>query len=283
MIRREAAQHSARTRNSINLAAKALATVLCVTLAACVARPVGDFGRAAPSFTHDTAMPAVGQVIARNREEPVSTLNLTDIEQEMRDRTWRFLVASHAEDWFQDVTVELQRTRITAIGSKRLGVDRYYNWLHSTRFSSSEIRYAAMKRHVLADLDTLPATFAAICAVRDIDRQRALAASGLPVGAEHVREANARISENEMRIAWFANALDYRYRSYEYALDYLIVETPHAASVAVDVELQRLEHYVVVARSDQFCFNGGAGAVAGAGTAVIRSRYATPPREDFRK
>src|SRR6218665_3924207 len=83
---------------------------LVALLAGCVARPVGDFGRAAPSWTHDTAMPAVGKFIAGNGREPVSDFNKTDQEEEMHDRVWRFLVAAHARDWQFDSIVELQRT-----------------------------------------------------------------------------------------------------------------------------------------------------------------------------
>src|SRR5690606_30383589 len=91
----------------------ASALALATLLAACsAARPVGDCGRAAPSFTHDVAMPAAGDFLARNRKEPVSNFNKTDQQEEMHNRVWRFLVAAHAKDWVFDSSVELQRTRI---------------------------------------------------------------------------------------------------------------------------------------------------------------------------
>src|SRR4051812_46976073 len=87
---------------------------LVTVLAACSsARPVGDFGRAAPSYIHDVSMPATGERNARNRKEPVSQFNQTDQETEMHNRVWRFLVAAHAKDWQFDSAVELQRTRIS--------------------------------------------------------------------------------------------------------------------------------------------------------------------------
>src|SRR5690606_39050951 len=79
--------------------------------AACVSRPVGDFGRAQPGVLHDRAMPYIGSKVAANRGEPVSNFNQTDQEREMHDRTWRFLVAAHSRDWMFDTNAELQRTR----------------------------------------------------------------------------------------------------------------------------------------------------------------------------
>ena len=239
-------------------------------LAACVARPVGDFGRAAPSFTHDTAMPAAGDILARQRGEPVSTFNQTDQEREMHDRVWRFLVAAHARDWRFDSAVELQRTRITPPRDTRFSIDRYYRWLHETRYSSSRTRYSTVGRHITADLDTLPGTFAAICAVIEVDRQRAIALRGLSnLASDAAANVAARKYENDAFIAWFVRALNYRYESYDYALDNLLVETPHEQSLAVDEALRRLSAYVGRANRHDFCD----GRHGGGGDVVIPSRF----------
>ncbi|SHE39964.1 hypothetical protein SAMN02745223_00280 [Devosia limi DSM 17137] len=245
-------------------------------MAGCVARPVGDFGRARPSFTHDVAMPAVGARLAASRGEPVSNFNQTDQEKLMHDRVWRFLVADHAKDWFYNSAVELQRTRITAATDMTFAIDRYYGWLKQTHFQSSTVRYSRVGRDIAADLDTIPATFAAICAVEEIDRQRAQALAGLS-GIEPAVAANARArrTENDMRINWFARALTYRFQSYDYALDHLLVETPHDQSLAVDAALSRLSNYVKQANSRDFCARkSGPGW---AGEIVLPSRYQTKP------
>ena len=251
------------------------ALALAGLLAACgVSRPVGDFGRAAPSWTHDTAMPLAGDLIAGyGRQEPVSTFNKTDQENEMHDRVWRFLVAAHAKDWLYDTHVELQRTRITPPRDETFTIERYYLWLKGEAYNSSRTRYATVGRHIAADIDTLPTTFAAICAVIEIDRQRGVAYSGLsgrvaPAVGENMQ---ARKYENDAFIAWFVRALNYRFSSYDYALDNLLVETPHEQSIAVDEALRRMKLFVDRANRHDFCGNGGAGA--GQGTVVIPSRY----------
>ena len=71
--------------------------LIALALAGC-ARPVGDFGRAEPDPVHDTVMPALGATRAYLARQPVSAFNLTDQEQEMRNRIWRDLAAPNAFD-----------------------------------------------------------------------------------------------------------------------------------------------------------------------------------------
>lgn len=250
------------------------ALALAAVLAGCVARPVGDFGRAAPSWTHDTAMPAAGDFIAANRREPVSSFNKTDQEEEMHDRVWRFLVAAHAKDWQFDSAVELQRTRIVRPRDERFTIERYYNWLRTTQYQSSRTRYATVGRHVTADIDTLPTTFTAICKVIEIDRQRAVAYSGLghDLPPRLAEEVAARKYENDAFIDWFVRALNYRYSSYDFALDNLLVETPHEQSLAVDEALRRMTVFVNRANRRDFCASPG-GHPGGGGGVVIPSRF----------
>lgn len=250
--------------------------VLAGLLTACTggARPVGDFGRAAPSVTHDTAMPAVGGWLARQRKEPYSDFNQTDQETEMHNRVWRFLIAAHAKDWFYDTAVEWQRTRILPEVDRNFSVDRYYYWLKSTQYESSRVRYSTVGRHIAADLDTVPGTFKSICEVVEVDRQRAIAVSSLSgLGPDEARNVVNRKAENDIHIAWFVRALNYRYQSYNYALDHLLVETPHEQSLAVDEALRRMSGFVDRANRRDFCGDGG--AAGRRSTVVIPSRYET--------
>jgi hypothetical protein len=248
--------------------------------AGCMARPVGDFGRAQPSVMHDQVMPFVGDHLAANRGEPVSSLNQTDQEREMHDRTWRFLVAAHSRDWMFDTSVELQRTRIGKAGDHKFTNERYYDWLRATQYQSSPVRYATLGRHVLADIGTIPSTFLSICAVQEVDRQRRVALAELP-GIEQSVAANvqARRIENQWHIDWFVRALNYRYDSYAYALDHLLVETPHEQSRGVDENLRRMKPFVDRANRGDFC--SGAGGNGGNSGVTIPSRFQTmvPDRE----
>ena len=242
--------------------------------AGCVARPVGDFGRAQPGVLHDTVMPYAGKLIATNRKEPVSSLNQTDQEREMHDRTWRFLIAAHSRDWMFDASVELQRTRIGPARDFRFTTERYYTWLRTTQYQSSPTRYNTVGRHILADLDTLPTTFQSICAVEAVDRQRRIALAELDGIEQSVADnVAARRVENQWHIDWFVRALNYRYDSYTYALDHLLVETPHEQSMGVDENLRHLRPWVDRANRGDFCMSGTGG---GNGQGVtIPSRFQT--------
>ncbi|KKB76429.1 hypothetical protein VW35_16610 [Devosia soli] len=240
---------------------------------ACAARPVGDFGRARPSVLHDDVLPAVGTFMARQRE-PVSNFNQTDQEREMHDRTWRFLVAAQAKDWMFDTQAEMQRTRISRPKDFTFKTDRYYAWLKREYYQSSRVRYATLERHILADLDTLPTTFASICAVLEVDRNREVALQSLTnLDPNAAADVAARRFENTHHIEWFVRAVNYRHDSYSYALDNLLVETPHEQSIGVDRSLQQLK--IWADRASRYDFCSGAVVAYGQGTVTIPSRFQT--------
>ena len=231
------------------------------TVTACGPRPIGDFGRAQPGVLHDEVMPAIGKTRAELSGGPASSFNLTDQEREMHDRVWRFLVSPQAWDWFYDFSVELQRTRISGPRDHKFTPDRYYRWLRQTKYASSRVRYQSVADHVIADVDTMPATFRAICAVIEIDRQRGVAGGEIATLGPATR-ANAleRKAENDQRIDWFVRAVAYRYESYSYALDHLLIETPHEEAIQVDGLLSDLVVYVEQAKRGDFCGGGSAPA-----------------------
>jgi hypothetical protein len=220
-------------------------------LAGC-ARPVGDFGRAEPDVINDKILPAAGTLRAMVAGEPVSGFNKTDEEVEMADRVWRFMTSGRTKDWFYDIAAEWRRTRIWPGIS--FGPDRYYNWLHGTAYQSAGVRYATLGADVGADLATIPDTFIAICKVHTIDRQRQVAADHLPVLQDSQQtDMVARKAENAMQIDGFVQALRYRDASYNYALDHLLVETPHAEARQVDADLEALGAAVGRAERGDFC------------------------------
>jgi hypothetical protein len=237
-----------------------------LALAAC-ARPTGDFGRAQSSILHDEVMPAIGNARAQG-----SSFNLADEEVEMRDRIWRYLVAPHAYDWFGNVAVEFQRTRILPMSNKRLDERKYYDWLHGERFASSRVRYTRVEEDVIADVGMVPPTFAAICAVIELDRQRGIASNSIS-GLEDEVSLNAakRHAENREAINWFVRSLRHRYESYGYALNHLLVETPHEEAITLNEKLSVMAIHVEAAERGDFC--SGADAGKGHGKGGISSRY----------
>lgn len=251
---------------------------LALSSAAC-ARPIGDFGRADLDPIHDQVMPALGTGRALLSKEPVSAFNLSDQEREMRDRIWHYLIAPHAFDWFQSSVVELQRTRIMPVSSKSLlPQDRYYLWLHRQEFASSRTRYARIEDDVTVDVELMPSVFASICAVLEQDRQRGVAANGIANLDENTKSnAAARQFENQTQIGWFVAAVQNRYDSYNYALDHLLVETPHEEAIGANGALSDLAVYIEAAQRKDFCSGRDMRPSHGGGVA-LPSRVLLPNR-----
>lgn len=214
--------------------------MLLALTAGCVSR-TGDLGRPDPRYATAVSHASILQ----------PHFNKTDQEQEMEDRIWRFLHAPHVSGWFVSLPIARQALSADARAGERA---RYLNWLRKTPYRSSTVRYLTIADHVQADLGTLPGTFAAICAVGEVDRQRNVALSqeaAFEVGIE--TRVMARARENAATIAKFGAALRLRYESYSYALDNLLVETPHEEAVEVDALLAELAIYAEDAERGRFC------------------------------
>ena len=246
------------------------------SLGAC-ARPVGDFGRAKTNIVHDEIMPSLGSSRAKANIEPVSNFNQSDEEKEMQNRVWRFLIAPHTKDWFYDIVVEWQRTRLIAPKDQEFSIDRYYSYLRSQKFSSSRVRYNALLQDISIDIKTTPNVFLAICAVREIDRRRNIAVNSL-ASAGQIEKSSVinRKAENDLYISWFIRALTYRYQSYSLALERLLIETPHEEARNVDRRLSEMIIDVERAQRQDFC-GSSLNYLQANNKSNISSRFQTQP------
>lgn len=172
----------------------------------------------------------------------------------MRDRVWRYLVAPEDYDWLGASLVELNRLSFSKSHPHPPSRQAYYQWLHGTRFASSRTRYSRLDDDIRTDLATMPAVFASICAVEEVDRRRSVAIKSLTTVERSLQSAAAaQVSDNNAVVAWFAESLAARYDSYSYALDHLLVETPHEQAIGVDADLSQLNIYLERASDDDFC------------------------------
>ncbi len=249
--------------------------LLLLSLSAC-ARPVGDFDRIKADNIYDEILPKIETKKDANAEIALS-LNLTDEEKEMHNRVWRYLISPHAEKWFFNIASEWQRTRLIAMDSKKFAIDEYYNYLRTQKFSSSKTRYNAIAREIEADIKMSPAVFRAICAVKEIDRRRNIAVYSIASASEaEIAAVKKRQIENEIFINWFIRALRYRYDSYSFALDRLLIETPHEEARIVDARLSEMIIVVNSAENENFCNENLLPTYSG-GDATISSRLKTNP------
>lgn len=195
-------------------------------LAAC-SRPTGDFDRARPSFLHDEVLPAAGAVLAAHRGEPVSTFNLTDKEQLLRDRAWALIRPAHTADWVDGAAVEAQRTRLIKPIDDKLDPRVYYLYLRSDKFRSSEVRYERVIADMSGDTDLVRPFCLLAVEVEDLDTERLNAMNRRPdLKAHEYSGAVGRVNENREIIAWVKRALTFRLAAYRHAIDRLEIETP---------------------------------------------------------
>ena len=234
---------------------RALGLALLLCAAPVSAHEIGDFGRVKPGVLNDEIIPETDRLMRRLGNQPVSNLDITDEEREMHDRVYRFLIARHYVNWAFDY--EQIITMAGAFSSRPGKVDLYYRWLTGQRYASSRVRYNTIADDIGADLLTLPTTFKAICAVIEVDRQRAVAAAEIgDIEAGTIKQVHLRKAENDLYIGRFIAALGYRYGSYSFALDHFLVETPHGEAIEVDERLSRLAAWVERAEAQDFCADG---------------------------
>ena len=261
----------------------AAAAVLALLVASPVAsQQLGDFGRVKPGVINDDILPALDYLGKFLTNQPHSSFNLTDEEDEMHDRVWRFLVAPHAKDWAFEYGWEIHEARTG--NPQALSLDRYYYWLSDARYASSRARYNAIGEHVAWDLGTLPKVFHVICVVIDIDRQRAVAAEGVAnLELQMIKEQRGRAAENDAYVTRFVGALGYRYASYDYALNHLLVATPHHEALAVNDKLNQLAVWVDRADNSDFCGDDWPGGDSADGGIRSRVLMDAPSEGEYRK
>ncbi|MEI2384633.1 hypothetical protein [Breoghania sp. JC706] len=208
------------------LAAVLIAGPALVLLAGC-ARPTGDFGRARTDLVHDEILPEAGRVLAAKRGEPSSTFNLTDKEEELRDRAWALIRPASARDWVDATAAEAQRTRIIKPIDDKLDPRIYYMYLRSDKFTSSETRYERVISDMSGDSELVRPFCRLAVEVEDADTERLNAMNRRPdLKPEEYAGSVARVNENREIVAWVKRALKFRLVAYRHAIDRLEIETP---------------------------------------------------------
>lgn len=222
-----------------------LAAGVVLLLAGC-AKPVTDFGRPQPN-----------QIVEKFDLEAWARpdgFNLTNQEREMHDRIWRYLTAPQAAHWFVNLIIGPQPMRLAPEARSKADRSSYYHWLSGQPYNSSRGRYARLTDDISSDVAGLPRVFDSICEVMEIDRQREIASQNVAAGERKlIAEIAARRADNERAVDVFVWALGYRFDSYGFALDHLLVETPHEDAIDSDRQLTQFGTFLESARQHDFC------------------------------
>jgi hypothetical protein len=216
--------------------------VLAASVAACTA--TGDFGRPAPSVWTNVLLPAIGDVAVRERGGAVSSFPLTDLEEELRNRSWRFLMPAYDRGWFDRLVADFTRTRVLPANAFPSDRTAYYRALVGDPFASPASRFRRIGEDAEADrllIDPFGEVAARVIAA-DRARLRGLAYMR-DLSADEVGEASARVIENRCLIAWVRSELQFRTESYRYALEHAFLAMPQDQAIEAEGDVRALDLY----------------------------------------
>lgn len=214
------------------------ATLALTFLVSCAQQ--GDFGRPKPG-AWNSLIDATGALAARERGEPASTAPLTDDEQDLRNRAWRFLMPADTHEAFLDVLANLTRARVLPPSWRPNDPAAYHETLLAEDFRSPVSRYRRLTDDAVADARLLP-PFAGLAArVADADARRL---RSLPFARtlkdSDVREAAMRVAENRCLVAWVRLEAGRRLEGYRFALEHLFAEAPDPSAAEAERALGML-------------------------------------------
>jgi hypothetical protein len=211
-----------------------------VALAGCSS--IGDLGRLRPDLVRDDIHDWVGQEAAARAGAPISSGNLTEDERTLRDlafplieppydrQRWNAVIYEYGLDrsfrrelWIEDPTV-------------------YYAHLAGSFHRSSAARYSQLIDDIRNDIVRIDPFLAIARRVVDLDRRREAAMVHVAdITPGEGFDAQARVGENALVIAWVEHALVERCASYRYALEHLAVAEPEPPAADADHVLTQLQ------------------------------------------
>lgn len=218
-----------------------LALLAAASVSACTTT-TGDLGRPRPTVWTQLIAPEAGFWSTTMRGEQASYFRLTDDEEQMRDRAWRFVMPSSPNSVFQGEVSNLAHTRILPVAAQSTDVSDYFRGLTSISFASQASRYNRLAEDANADRLLIGPFRANAGRVVNMDRVRMRTAESSPdVAPDKQEPAMARVVENEGLVFWVCERVDFRIRSYRYALANLVVEMPSREAVKAERAIMALE------------------------------------------
>lgn len=215
--------------------------LLLAALAGACAGP-GDLGRPRPDVLSQVVAPQIGFWSATFRGEAASHFRMTDDEEQLRDRAWRFIMPGHEKSMFQGRVSDLAHSRILPVQAQSSAKSDYFNALTSGSYASQVSRYARLAEDANADRLLIGPFRANAMRVVSADKVRMRTAESSPdVAPSQIDPAYARVVENEGLILWVCERVGFRIDSYRHALANLVVEMPSREAIRAERAIMALE------------------------------------------
>jgi len=205
----------------------------------------GDFGRLADPLRTDDIHAWVGQEAAASAGAPISAYNLTDDERTLRDLAFPLIEPPYDRQRWDAVVYEYGTKQSFQRKLWAFDTTAYYRHLQGADARSTVTRYNQLIDDIRNDIVRIDPFFVAARRVVDLDRRREASmeqiASLSP--AERIN-AQARVGENSLTIAWVHNSLNQRCASYRFALEHLAVAEPQPEAADADRLLTELQQQI---------------------------------------
>jgi hypothetical protein len=231
----------ARQRCETALPALALLGVL--VLAGCSS--IGDFGRVQPGLVSDDIHDWVGQDAAAQAGAPIPIGNLTEDERTLRDLAFPLIEPPYDRQRWNAVLYEYG---LDPSFRRRLWIEdptAYYRHLQSDPDRSAASRYNLLMDDIRNDIVRIGPFFTVARHIVDLDKRREAAMQAVADLSPAERlNAEARVGENSLTIAWVQRSLAGRCASYRFALEHLSVAEPSSEAGEVDLVLTQLQQEI---------------------------------------
>ena len=211
-----------------------------VALAGCSS--IGDFGRLQRIYVRDDIHDWVGHEAAARAGAPIAVGHLTEDERTLRDLAFPLIEPPYDRQRWNAVVYEYgldQKFR------RELWIDDptiYYAHLQGSFHRSSTARYSQLTDDIRNDIVRIDPFLVIARRVVDLDRRREAAMARVAdLTPEEGLNAQARVGENALVIAWVQHALGERCASYRFALEHLAVAEPEPAAADADHALTQLQ------------------------------------------
>lgn len=232
-----------RARRSWNGRAPLFAVFALFVLAGCSS--TADLGELRPDLVTDNIHAWVGRDAARSAGGPVSNNHLSDDERTLRDLAFPLIEPPYDRQRWNAVVYEYGIDRLFDRGLWVENPANYYAHLQASYHRSTAARYNRLIDDIRNDTVRIEPFFTVARRVVDLDRRReaSLARVADLTPAEHLN-AQARVNENSLTIAWVSSSLNQRCASYRFALEHLAVAEPEPLAAEADLALTQLQQKI---------------------------------------
>ena len=220
-----------------------MAALALLSLADCSS--TGDFGRLNNALVTDDIHAWVGEEAAVRAGAPISANNLTEEERTLRDLAFPLIEPPYDRLRWDAVVYEYGTKKSFQRKLWVANPTAYYVHLQDELLRSTAARYNQLIDDVRNDIVRIEPFFVTARSVVDLDRRRQASSTASPRSARRTVNAEARVGENSLVIAWVSNSLNQRCASYRFALEHLAVAEPELAAAEADRLLTQLQQQLV--------------------------------------